>query len=335
MIVMRFSLFIGLMTLTQIIFCQGDFTVSTRKDTVEFGQTADIFYEVKGVDQSKKYIEIDFSKYENRLYTQDTTKFEKLADVFVGFEDARLYEFYNTDSKILSFPIKEIPSGTIFSFKAIVKFLSYGVFTHPVPKIVSNNESTELKGQTKNIIVKLQDHLANTEELDVNEIKPIVEVYWTVWEKYGKYLLGLLGLIGLVYGIRRYLKTRIKKPEVIQEVKKDPNPADVALEALATLNKSKPWLNGDIKEYQSTLTSIVRSYLGKRYGIQALEITTTEIIEEIEKLKLLKINEQEELSEILQVADLVKFAKARPTSDIHQEFLDKAIHFVSKTKKED
>jgi hypothetical protein len=41
---------------------------------------------------------------------------------------------------------------------------------------------------------------------------------------------------------------------------------------------------------------------------------------------------KDNLKEILQVADLVKFAKATPDENIHQIFMDKAVDFVINTK---
>ena len=42
-----------------------------------------------------------------------------------------------------------------------------------------------------------------------------------------------------------------------------------------------------------------------------------------------------DVQNILQVADLVKFAKAEPAVNIHEQFMMKAIEFVRLTKKSD
>ena len=90
----------------------------------------------------------------------------------------------------------------------------------------------------------------------------------------------------------------------------------------------------DKKQYYSELTYTVRLYLEQRFGIQAIEHTTREIIQD---LKYADISEEDKmyLRKILSEADMVKFAKMKPENKFGEESLDKSIDFVNKTKKED
>jgi hypothetical protein len=68
----------------------------------------------------------------------------------------------------------------------------------------------------------------------------------------------------------------------------------------------------------------------ERYGFNATEMTTSEIVEH-----LLKIQDKEsikEIREILQVADLVKFAKLQPSMNENDRNMANAIDFVNVTK---
>ncbi len=104
----------------------------------------------------------------------------------------------------------------------------------------------------------------------------------------------------------------------------------LAAEKLSELNDRELWQKGEIKTYQSELTHIIREYLEGRYGIAALESTTDEIVRILAQ-ELSDKNDVTSLNRILHVADLVKFAKAKPDENIHQSFMTEAVDFVNRT----
>ncbi|MFN8337825.1 MAG: hypothetical protein U0T36_02280 [Saprospiraceae bacterium] len=97
------------------------------------------------------------------------------------------------------------------------------------------------------------------------------------------------------------------------------------------LEGAQLWQQGYIKEYQSGLTDIIRTYLEERYHVNAPEMTTDEVVTALYQVDF-NPKYTDTLKEILQVADLVKFAKAKPDEDIHSIFMTKAIDFVENTK---
>ena len=176
----------------------------------------------------------------------------------------------------------------------------------------------------------------DTTQAQIDPIKDIIEEPLDIWSDilipFGGRLLILLALLGLIYFL-------IKKSEQRKKMELAPKPVvirpahDIALEKLDVLENAELWQNGNVKEYQSQLTLIIREYLENRYEINALENTTVEIKKDLKKLAL-DDTLQSELQNILQVADLVKFAKAKPGASVHEEFMEKAKNFVLKTKKE-
>ncbi|MFK7982291.1 MAG: hypothetical protein AB8G86_20080 [Saprospiraceae bacterium] len=106
---------------------------------------------------------------------------------------------------------------------------------------------------------------------------------------------------------------------------------EIALTALTTLKGEKLWQQGDIKTYQSRLTYIIREYLENRYEVPALESTTDEILRSLKKVDF-DNSWKDKLQNILQVADLVKFAKAKPPADFHDRVWQEAEDFVVATK---
>ena len=106
---------------------------------------------------------------------------------------------------------------------------------------------------------------------------------------------------------------------------------EIAEEKLDDLKTQQLWQQGLIKEYQSKLTFIIREYLENRYDMKALESTTQEILKDLMSRDF-DPGLNNDLREILTMADLVKFAKARPGENIHESFMLKAYELINRTK---
>ncbi|MBK8502026.1 MAG: hypothetical protein IPL46_07360 [Saprospiraceae bacterium] len=158
-------------------------------------------------------------------------------------------------------------------------------------------------------------------------IKPILREPFTFRDAMPYVIALLLGLfiIGLIF----LHKKKATPAPVIVEVLIPPD--EIALADLQKLRTKKLWQAGKIKDYQSELTHIVRAYIEARYHIPALESTTSEILE-FTLLKELDKSLHQDLNQILNIADLIKFAKARPDIGIHEEFMQKAESFVHATR---
>ena len=124
---------------------------------------------------------------------------------------------------------------------------------------------------------------------------------------------------------------RYKKQKQEPETKKPKIPPHiVALEELQKLDKEKLWQNGFIKEYHTRLTDIVRNYLEGCFSVQAIEMTTGEIIDAV-KVKDIDSKLVQDLEKLLELADLVKFAKFHPLPDENSLLMKLSIEFVNNT----
>ena len=150
------------------------------------------------------------------------------------------------------------------------------------------------------------------------------------WRDYLPFVLSLLalGLIaGLIYYFRKKKANAVAPPA--PEIKLPAH--EIALTALDQLKSEQLWQQGDIKTYQSRLTYTIREYLENRYDIPALESTTEEIQRNLKQVDF-DNSWKDKLKNILQVADLVKFAKAKPPADFHDQVWQEAKDFVVATK---
>jgi len=168
------------------------------------------------------------------------------------------------------------------------------------------------------------------------DIKPLMPEPLT-WREIMTYVAWILGGLIVLCGIAWLImflirKYRKKKPDVVVVPPKPKIPPYVtALEELEALRLKKLWQSDKIKEYYSELTDIVREYIEAQFGVQAVEMTTDEILY---GLKNAGINAQAmgKLSGTLQTADLVKFAKAQPHALENDAVLTYSVDFVQETK---
>ena len=108
-------------------------------------------------------------------------------------------------------------------------------------------------------------------------------------------------------------------------------PYEIALERLKALEEKKLWQAGEIKEYHSEITDIIRRYFETVFHFPALEETSGEII-----LHLKNANAPWDListtDEFLSNADMVKFAKFTPLPHINTAMMEQAYKIIEGEK---
>lgn len=110
-------------------------------------------------------------------------------------------------------------------------------------------------------------------------------------------------------------------------------PVEEALARLARLKERKLWEKGMEKEYFTDLTEILRHYLYRRFGINAMEMTSRQILDTLASDK--SVSDKKELvKRILDMADFVKFAQVRPLPSDNVAAFDNTVSFVEATRPE-
>jgi hypothetical protein len=151
-------------------------------------------------------------------------------------------------------------------------------------------------------------------------------VGWVLWP-----LLGLLIVGGLIYYFVYYRprhrreKAEPAKPAVVLP------PHEVALEALKVLEEKQLWQDGHFKRYYTELTDILRTYMDGRFKVSTLEKTSDEILRTMRLTDGITNSSLQNLRQVLELADLVKFARFKPLPDENQLSLMNAKMFVSQT----
>ncbi len=147
---------------------------------------------------------------------------------------------------------------------------------------------------------------------------------------YSSLLMILLGIV-TVFLILRY---RDNKP-IIKIIKIEPKlpPHQAAMKKIEEIKADKNIQREDPKLYYTELTEVIRTYIKKRFGFNAMEMTSTEIID-----RLLQEKDQEsinDLKNLFMTADLVKFAKHAPLMNENDMNLVNAVDFINQTKVEE
>jgi len=152
---------------------------------------------------------------------------------------------------------------------------------------------------------------------------------WSDWSVL--FLLSLLLLMLLSIDYYLYLRLRDNKP-IIRPIKfvKRLLPHQKAMKAIEQIKAEKRQVSENQKDYYTKLTETLRRYIQERFGFNAMEMTSSEIIERLEQQQDSKAID--ELSSLFRVADLVKFAKYSTLINEDDKNLVNAIDFINSTK---
>lgn len=181
------------------------------------------------------------------------------------------------------------------------------------------------------LLVHFYDPVVDTTQ-QIKPIKPPINTPLSFKEILPWALAGLGGALvaaSALWFLIRYLK-RKKNPEAF--LLKPVEPAHViAFRELDKLKEGKLWARGEVKQYYTRLTEITRQYIERQYGIPAMESTTDEILDAFRRANPEDQLLDDILQELLELADLVKFAKEEPLPVDNQTNLNNAYIFVQKT----
>ena len=148
-----------------------------------------------------------------------------------------------------------------------------------------------------------------------------------IWLPVLLYLLSMFAIVGAIFLFRRY---RDDKP-IIRHIKVEARiPAHKrALDGMEELRRSGLTSGDDPKLYYTRLTDLLREYINERFGFNATEMTSDEILEHLRESR--DRESLQELASLLSTSDLVKFAKFRPMIGENDRNLLGAVEFVRQT----
>ena len=161
---------------------------------------------------------------------------------------------------------------------------------------------------------------------------------WSDWSLL--FWLSVLMLVLMAVGYYLYMRLRDNKPIITHiRIVKRLLPHQKAMKEIEQIKADKMQNSENPKEYYTKLTDTLRKYIEDRYGFNAMEMTSSEIIERLEKALTDDTKDaatmKAELRQLFTTADLVKFAKYSTMINENDANLVSAIDFINQTKLED
>ena len=203
-------------------------------------------------------------------------------------------------------------------------------YIEPLP-FVSGDDTVWSESLMLNVV---QPFEIDSTDIAITDIKGIYRApIW--WWGILRWVLLALAIFGVGFGgyyLINYLQNRMGKKEE-EDLPTEPlRPAEeVALEKLDAIREQKIWQTGQVKEYYTQLTDVLREYIDRRFEVSSAEQTSDETLRAMRPLLSEKKDIFEQLRKMLTLADLVKFAKWTTTPDENETSLRSAYTFVKET----
>ena len=151
---------------------------------------------------------------------------------------------------------------------------------------------------------------------------------------YYPWIFGVLTALFLIcvigYLVQRYRRHRSEVP--VKPADPELPPYETAIRELDSIKDQKLWQQGLNKEYYTQVTDTLRRYISRRYGVNAMEKTSEEILAIIER-ETDERSVYDTLRQVLRLSDYVKFAKLHPLPEENDESMRNAYLFVNQTKR--
>lgn len=233
-----------------------------------------------------------------------------------------------------TFPNKTNSSRLFQHQQIIVSVYDSGMYVIPPFKFVLNNDTNKTL-VTNPLFLEVHTVPTDTSATKIKDIKePFAEPFNWKWYLNHIYVgIGLIALIVAVIIITTYYNKR--RNQAVIEPEKPKIPAHItALASLEKIKEEQAWKQEKIKEYYSAISDTIRLYIEERFGLNALESTTDEIMLAF-RSQVVDKESKEKLQQLLMLSDLVKFAKQFPIEVEHLFTLQNAFDFVNGTKREE
>lgn len=228
--------------------------------------------------------------------------------------------------------IKKIGASSKLTQEVMVAADEIGHYPIPPIQVFFNGEEFSSQALLLNVYSTLKNPAAEEmrdyeESLDISY--GIIDFIFDNWYWTFPVLLVLAGFIYFMYTKKRREKLAVPEPEPIVEVIP---PLNTALAKLSDLEQKKLWQTGQLKEYHSKISYILREYLEEEISVNALENPTSEIMKALRKFGFdPSLNQKIKVS--LSLTDLVKFAKQKPTETENRQVLEDARNAVKEIHK--
>ncbi len=169
-----------------------------------------------------------------------------------------------------------------------------------------------------------------SEATDIRDIKPPRRDDGAWWPPWTGLALAVAALGLAVWWLRRRRQPAGGEPEAAPVP-----PWDLAMRELKRLRGADLSDPRELRRYYFAVSSVVRAYVEGRYGLNATDLTTEEILARLGGLARLEPLQARRLERFLVATDQVKFAAHLPAAEEIERTYEQALAFVTATRPED
>jgi len=140
----------------------------------------------------------------------------------------------------------------------------------------------------------------------------------------------VIALAAGIYLLIRYLK-RPKRSEPLA-IEEKLTPYELAQKQLQELAEEKLAQKGQVKQYYSRLTDILRIYLYREMQVRAMESTPSEVAAQVQELNI-DNDLKKKVADLMERTVMIKYAKEMPGEAFHESSMQTVKEFVERTYK--
>lgn len=247
-----------------------------------------------------------------------------IGDPFVDFHDFEVVQ-------IRKYEPEKTGADWVDRWQYTLTTFRIDTFDIPSPKVAltDGRDTSIVEGIAKRLIVV---SVLDTSIKDIQPEKPLFagEINWWLLAVY--LLLILVGTAGLIYLLYRLWQRRKQRqlaaPAVPVVIRR---PEEIALEELEKIKSKRLVDKGEYKLFHTEVSNVVRTYIENKFHMQAMEMPTSELMRHFQRHDRLDSTHLSTLRALLEVADLVKFAKYKPSSAECADVMERAEQFIIKS----
>lgn len=213
-----------------------------------------------------------------------------------------------------------------YQYRILIQAFAPGLVTFPPFRYAVGADTVESGILSLKVLPVELDSLATINPME-SVVNPPRKWYdyipeWILWV--------LLGIAIVAAAIAAFLIYRKNGTLIVRHVK-PVDPYEAAMSDLNKLRERRLAESGREKEYYTSLVDILRVYLERRFAINAMEMSSTQILDTLRRNPETRDN-QPRIKQILEIADFVKFANVRPMPDDNIKTFNNVVEFVEATK---
>lgn len=167
-----------------------------------------------------------------------------------------------------------------------------------------------------------------SEATDIRDIKPLRRIdtaaSWLLWTG--------LALAAVALGLAAWWWRRRRRPDGSAPEAPPVPPHDLAIRELERLRRTDFSDLRELRRYYFAVSSVIRAYVEGRFGLNATDLTTEEILARLGGLVRLEPLQARRLERFLVATDQVKFAAHLPAPEEIERTYGQALGFVTATR---